>query len=60
MLQDYEEVSEITQEAFLAAWMGLSSYHGEARFATWLYRFAYNCALKQLVSFSYRNPSRQR
>jgi len=48
MLQDYEEASEVTQEAFLAAWMGLPSFRGEARFPTWLYRIAYNCALKQL------------
>jgi RNA polymerase sigma-70 factor, ECF subfamily len=48
MLQDSEEASEITQEAFLAAWLGLPSFRGEARFATWLYRIAYNCALKQL------------
>src|SRR5712664_3583490 len=48
MLQDYEEASEITQEAFLAAWQGLPSFRGEARFSTWLYRIAYNCALKQL------------
>ena len=48
MLQDYEEASEITQEAFLAAWMALPSFRGEARFATWLYRIAYHCALKQL------------
>jgi RNA polymerase sigma-70 factor, ECF subfamily len=48
MLQDYEEAGEITQEAFIAAWQGLPSFRGEARFATWLYRIAYNCALKQL------------
>jgi RNA polymerase sigma-70 factor (ECF subfamily) len=48
MVQHYEEASEITQEAFLAAWQGLPSFRGEARFATWLYRIAYNCALKQL------------
>jgi RNA polymerase sigma-70 factor, ECF subfamily len=48
MLQDYEEASEITQEAFLAAWIGLPSFRGDALFATWLYRIAYNCALKQL------------
>ncbi len=48
MLQDYEEASEITQEAFLASWQGLPSFRGEARFSTWLYRIAYNCALKQL------------
>lgn len=48
MLQDYEEASETTQEVFLAAWQGLPSFRGEARFSTWLYRIAYNCALKQL------------
>ncbi len=48
MLQQYEEANEVTQETFLAAWQGLSSFRGEARFTTWLYRIAYNCALKQL------------
>jgi RNA polymerase sigma-70 factor (ECF subfamily) len=48
MLQDDEEASEITQNAFLAAWQGLPAFRGDARFATWLYRIAYNCALKQL------------
>lgn len=48
MLQDYEEASETTQEAFLAAWQGMPAFRGEARFSTWLYRIAYNCALKQL------------
>jgi RNA polymerase sigma-70 factor, ECF subfamily len=48
MLQDYEEASEITQETFLAAWQGLPSFRGDARFSTWLYRIAYNSALKQL------------
>jgi RNA polymerase sigma-70 factor, ECF subfamily len=48
MLQQYEEASEITQETFLAAWQGLPSFRGDARFATWLYRIAYNCSLKQL------------
>src|SRR5579863_9347472 len=48
MLQDYEEASEITQETFLAAWQGLPTFRGDARFSTWLYRIAYNCALKQL------------
>lgn len=48
MLQQYEEANEITQETFLAAWQGLPSFRGDARFPTWLYRIAYNCALKQL------------
>jgi len=48
MLRDCEEASEITQEAFLAAWQGLPSFRGEACFATWLYRIAYNCSLRLL------------
>ncbi len=48
MLGQYEEANEVTQEAFLAAWQGLPGFRGDARFSTWLYRIAYNCALKQL------------
>ncbi len=48
MLQNYEEANEVTQESFLAAWQGLGSFRGDARFSTWLHRIAYNCSLKQL------------
>lgn len=48
LVHDYDEASEITQEAFLAAWQGLPSFRGEARFSTWLYRIAYHCGLRQL------------
>ena len=48
MVQDYEDASEATQEAFVAAWQGLPSFRGEARFATWLYRIAYHCCLRRL------------
>ncbi|GAC1448248.1 MAG: RNA polymerase sigma factor RpoE [Ktedonobacteraceae bacterium] len=48
MLQQYEEANEVTQDAFFSAWQGLPSFRGDARFSTWLYRIAYNCALKQL------------
>jgi RNA polymerase sigma-70 factor (ECF subfamily) len=50
MLQNYEETNEVTQETFLAAWQGLKTFRGDARFSTWLYRIAYNCSLKQLES----------
>lgn len=46
MLHDSEEASEATQEVFLAAWQGLRSFRGDARFNTWLYRIAYNHCLK--------------
>jgi RNA polymerase sigma-70 factor (ECF subfamily) len=48
MLQQYEEANEVTQEAFFAAWQGLAGFRGNALFSTWLYRIAYNCALKQI------------
>src|SRR6266849_5573589 len=48
MLQQYDEATEVTQETFLAAWQGLPSFRGDARFPTWLHRIAYNCSLKQL------------
>lgn len=34
VVQGYEGVSEVTQEAFLAARQGLPSFRGEARFAS--------------------------
>lgn len=48
MLQNYEETNEVTQDTFLAAWQGLPTFRGDARFSTWVYRIAYNCCLKQL------------
>ena len=48
MLEQYEDATEITQETFLAAWLGLPAFRGDARFPTWLYRIAYNCSLKQI------------
>ncbi len=48
MLRDYEDANEITQEAFFAAWLGLPSFRGEARFANWLYSIAYHCCLRQI------------
>ncbi|HET8847011.1 MAG TPA: sigma factor, partial [Ktedonobacteraceae bacterium] len=35
LIHDYDEASEITQEAFLLAWQGLTSFRSEARFSTW-------------------------
>ncbi|MFI5273711.1 MAG: RNA polymerase sigma factor [Ktedonobacterales bacterium] len=46
MLRNPEDATEATQEVFLAAWQGLSGFRGDARFATWLYRIAYNYCLK--------------
>jgi RNA polymerase sigma-70 factor (ECF subfamily) len=48
MVHDYDDASDVTQETFLAAWQGLPSFRGEARFSTWLYSIAYHCSLRQL------------
>lgn len=58
MLRDAEEASEATQEVFLAAWQGLQGFRGDARFATWLYRIAYNYCLK-LVEHRRRDAAAQ-
>jgi len=39
---DAEEASDITQETFISAYRASSSFRGEARVYTWLYRIAVN------------------
>ena len=39
------DAEEIAQETFLLAYRGIGSFHGDARFSTWLYRIACNQAL---------------
>jgi RNA polymerase sigma-70 factor, ECF subfamily len=48
VLSDYDEAEDITQEAFVRAWRGLSSFRGEAKFTTWLYRIVHNLCLNRL------------
>lgn len=40
-----EDAEELVQDVFLKAFRSLSSYKGECRFSTWLYRIAYNVAI---------------
>jgi len=50
------EAPDVLQDTFLQAYRGLSSFRGESRFGTWLYRIATNAALMQRRS-SARRPS---
>jgi RNA polymerase sigma-70 factor (ECF subfamily) len=39
------DAEEITQDTFFLAYRGVTSFHGDSRFPTWLYRIAVNQAL---------------
>jgi len=45
MAQNYEDALDITQEVFLRAFRALRSWHGRARFSTWLHRIAVNATI---------------
>jgi RNA polymerase sigma-70 factor (ECF subfamily) len=45
MSHDPFDAEEIAQETFLLAYRAIASFHGESRFATWLYRIAVNQVL---------------
>ena len=42
-----QEARDVAQEAFLQAWQKLSSFRGNAKFTTWLYRVAFNIAISR-------------
>lgn len=49
-------VDDLTQEAFIKAYLSIRSFKGIARFRTWLYRIAYN----EFISYLRKNrPSQQ-
>ena len=48
VLSDYAEAEDMTQEAFVRVWRGLSGFRGQARFTTWLYRIVHNLCLNRL------------
>ncbi len=48
ILRDPEEAQDAVQDAFLAAFRALGSFHGEARLGTWLHRILINAALMRL------------
>jgi len=45
MAQDREDALDITQEVFLRSFRALRSWHGHARFSTWLHRIAVNASI---------------
>ncbi|MFN7151678.1 MAG: RNA polymerase sigma factor [Microthrixaceae bacterium] len=43
-----EDARDVTQEAYLRAYRGLSNFRGDALFSTWMYRVTANCAATYL------------
>ena len=45
ILRSHDDARDVTQDAFVQACRKLSSFRGEARFYSWLFRIAYNAAI---------------
>jgi RNA polymerase sigma-70 factor (ECF subfamily) len=48
MLRDREEAYDLSQEVFIKAYKGLSSFQFQSKFSTWIYRIATNACLDYL------------
>ena len=48
MLRNPADAEDALQETFISALNGLKNFRGDATFATWLYRIAYNATLMHL------------
>lgn len=56
MIGDYNEASEVVQDAFVSAYKGMKRFKGKSRFSTWLYTIVINLSknrLKQIKTRSY-------
>jgi RNA polymerase sigma factor (sigma-70 family) len=65
MVHEKDEVEDLTQEAFIKAFMSLSSFNDEFAFSTWLYKIATNNCIdhirrKKLQTFSIDQPIESR
>lgn len=57
---NHSDADDVTQEAFVRAYRGLSTFDGRADFFTWLYRITVNTALNALRSEKRGNALTQR
>jgi len=48
ILGNHSDADDVTQESFVRAYRGLSTFDGRADFSTWLYRITVNTALNAL------------
>lgn len=55
MVKDESSAEDLTQDALLKAYQHLQGFQGRAKFATWLYKIAYNLSLNYLKKKSRRH-----
>ena len=48
ILKNHEEAEEVAQDVFVKAYSALSSFKGDSKFSTWLYKIAYYRSLDYL------------
>ncbi len=48
ILKVTEEAEEVAQDSFIKAFDSLSSFRGESKFSTWLYRIVYHKSLDRI------------
>lgn len=56
-INDFDEVNDVVQEAFVKAYRALANFRGDSQFYTWLYRIAVNTAKNHLVARNRRPPA---
>jgi len=54
------EAEDLTQEVFIRINRALSTFRGEARISTWIYRIATNAAFDRLRQSSYQDTAQQK
>jgi RNA polymerase sigma-70 factor (ECF subfamily) len=47
-VNNHEDASDLSQEAFVRAWRGLHTFKGQSALSTWLYRIAVNVCLNRV------------
>jgi RNA polymerase sigma-70 factor (ECF subfamily) len=47
-VNNHEDASDLSQDAFVRAWRGLKTFKGQAALSTWLYRIAVNACLNKV------------
>jgi RNA polymerase sigma-70 factor, ECF subfamily len=54
LVRDSDEAADISQDVFVAAWKGLSTFRGDASLKTWLHSITYHRCLRVLENQQHR------